>query len=56
MKYYLFTLIDDRDSNYIVLAKSEKEAEEKLAKYCDLEELGTSVSDCFYLRDCEVIV
>lgn len=55
MKYYLFTLIDDKDANYIVLAKSQKMAKIKLARYLNLGELGTTVGDCCFIRDCEVI-
>lgn len=55
MHPFLFTNQDDRDDNYLVYAEDEKAAEAKLAKYLDLEELGASVSDCFYLRDITVV-
>jgi|WetSurSiteA1Bulk_404760.scaffolds.fasta_scaffold90959_1 hypothetical protein len=50
-KIFLYRMIDDARAFYLVHAVDEKEADQKLAEYCDLDELDTTVSDVAVLED-----
>jgi hypothetical protein len=48
---FLFKMIDDTRAFYLVFAIDLKTAEQKLAEYCDLDELDTTVPEVAVLED-----